>query len=193
MSHKPIKTSLNTLVNIVDKKGEIKLAEAARMTGIDEQMLEEHARILAKYRIIEIHHSFKGYSILKKGENMGIAHENRNGTQEPVKKPAPGIIELNRTKDNLMLFNSIRKRIHEKKGYLPKQEKDICNTPTPTSLEEEPAPEETETAGDLCEIKKMKDVLTSIRQDVEGLRRRMEDDPLLDECPQKNPGETGMP
>ena len=65
-----IRTGLNILVSIVNKRGEIRLSDAAKMLDLDEESLENLVKILVDHKILEIHYSIVGDKILKKGEKI---------------------------------------------------------------------------------------------------------------------------
>lgn len=65
-----IKTGLDKLVALVNKRGEIKLADAGKLLGLDDKTIKELAKILVEHEIVEIHYSIVGDKILKKGKKL---------------------------------------------------------------------------------------------------------------------------
>jgi len=185
---KLISTDLNALVAMVKEKEGIKLEEAAAMLEIDADALEHVAKILVKHRILEIHYSFKGHRILKRGEKiMSAAKPEKAGEKNMAGKTDP-----KKCKENELLFRLIRTRIHERRGKLPGEIKRHARTEHPGTNQarmqaEKPTETEVRTEKGHASVKhpgaddlsRLKEAFTKTREDVERLRRNIEEDPLV--------------
>ncbi len=112
-----IRTGLNILVNIVNKRGEIKLSDAAKMLDLDEEALENLVKILVEHKILEIHYSIVGDKILKTGEKIKSTIS-REQIQEKLDETLTEekIEEREETKEIERLLGVMKKKIQEKKG-----------------------------------------------------------------------------
>lgn len=61
-----IETSLDSLLDIIMKKGTIKVSDAAKQLKVSEKQIEEWAHVLEEHDIIEIHYPAMGKPLLKK-------------------------------------------------------------------------------------------------------------------------------
>ncbi|HDI72707.1 MAG TPA: hypothetical protein ENF58_01075, partial [Candidatus Altiarchaeales archaeon] len=124
MRRSKISTGLNSLVNIVNRKGELKLSDAAKILDIDEDSLEGLVKILVNHGILEIHYSIVGDKILRKGEKIKgpISREQiKKKVEETLTKEK--IEEREETKRVERLLGVMKRRIAEKKGIIPKVER----------------------------------------------------------------------
>jgi len=112
-----IRTGLNILVNIVNKRGEIRLTDAAKMLDIDEESLENLVKILVDHKILEIHYSIVGDKILRKGEKIKSA-TSREQIQEKVDETLSEekIEERVEAKEIERLLGVMKKKFRRKKA-----------------------------------------------------------------------------
>ncbi|MEA3254461.1 MAG: hypothetical protein U9Q22_01335, partial [Candidatus Altiarchaeota archaeon] len=120
MRSSKIRTGLNSLVNIVSKKGEFKLTDAAKMLDIDETSLEGLVKILVEHEILEVHYSIVGDKILRKGAKIK-GTVSRQQIKETVDETLTSekIEEREETKRIERLLDVMKKRIAEKKNIAP--------------------------------------------------------------------------
>jgi len=104
-----IKTGLDRLIVLVNKKGEIKLTDAAKILDMDEEALNEFVKILVDHEIIEIKYSFVGDKILKRGPKIkgAISRKEIKEKVETITKKEPEKVDR--------LLGVIKKKIAEKK------------------------------------------------------------------------------
>jgi hypothetical protein len=62
-----VSTSMDQLVELLEKNSAIKVSEAARLLDADKERVESWARMLEKAEILQIHYSIVGGAILKRG------------------------------------------------------------------------------------------------------------------------------
>lgn len=65
-SGRRIETSLDSLLDMIMKKGSVKVSDAARQLKVREKQIEEWAHVLEEHDIIEIHYPTMGKPLLKK-------------------------------------------------------------------------------------------------------------------------------
>jgi len=68
-----ISTSMDQLVELVDKNNTIKLTDAAKELGVDKEHVESWAKMLEKEDFLKIHYSVVGGAMLKKGSKFETA------------------------------------------------------------------------------------------------------------------------
>jgi hypothetical protein len=76
-------TSMDQLIELLEKNGSVKISDAARELSADKGRIESWARMLEKAGMIEIHYSVIGGAILKKGPKFSYAAK-----RAPVAAPA---------------------------------------------------------------------------------------------------------
>jgi chromosomal replication initiator protein DnaA len=163
-----IKTSLDFLVNLVNKWGKIKLQDAAKALDMDEASVEELVKILVEHKIIELHYSIVGDKILKRGEKLKGAV-----SKEEIKRHVEETLseeELKKAKEAEKvekLLGIMKKRISErrKRGFLE-----------PKKIEEVHKKEEEEREQIREELKKRKREEEKQREREEEERRRREEE-----------------
>ncbi len=64
-SGKTIETSLDTLYNLVSKKGTVRITDAAKTMHVNVVQIEEWARVLEVHNLVEIHYPAVGKPVLK--------------------------------------------------------------------------------------------------------------------------------
>jgi DNA-binding Lrp family transcriptional regulator len=62
-----VRIVLNLLVNMVNRRGQISLADAAKMFDLDEASLSEVVKVLVDKGVLTIEYSAEGEKIIKKG------------------------------------------------------------------------------------------------------------------------------
>ncbi len=116
MPESKIRTSLDSLVNLVNKFGKVKFQDAAKALDMDEASLEELVKILSENKIVEIHYSIVGDKIIKKGEKLEGAvskeeisrHVEETLSEEELKK-------AKETEKVEQLLDVMKQRISERK------------------------------------------------------------------------------
>ena len=112
-----IRTGLNILVNIVNKRGEVRLADAAKMLDLDEESLENLVKILVDHKILEIHYSIVGDKILRKGEKIKKTVSREQITEKVNETLTEAKIDdREETKEIERVLGVMKKKIAEKKG-----------------------------------------------------------------------------
>ena len=181
INKKEIRTDISTLVRLVRERREIKVEDAAHMMGMDEETVENVAKILVKHRILEIHYSLKGTRILKRGERIITASMQK--TQEKDISATP---ESKKTVDNEPIFKLIRARRHKKKDLLPAS---ITHGKQIYEGKEQHAA----VLASPDDLYSLKEAFVRTREDVEKLRRKMEEDPFIIRAEEPQEANAGLP
>jgi len=79
-----VSTSMDQLVELLEKNTMIKMSEAAKELGVDKQRIESWARMLEKAEAVELHYSVIGGAVLKRGPKFDSVSRKKK-TQEQEK------------------------------------------------------------------------------------------------------------
>ena len=123
MPYERIKTSADTLVELIREKKGIKVDDAITKLDMDKDAVMTLARILQEHKILEIHYTLEGETILKAGENINKTITEEQIENHVVEVATDGEIEEAKCSEDVAeLLRNIHERIFEKKLKEKKEE-----------------------------------------------------------------------
>lgn len=86
-----VPTSMDQLVEMLDRSGAIKIVDAAKELGVDKDHVEGWAKMLEKEDVTKIHYSIVGGAIIRKGPNFDSFMKRLPGKRamQPAKSTEP--------------------------------------------------------------------------------------------------------
>lgn len=159
-----VSTSMDQLIELIEKRGTIKMADASRELSADKERIESWAKMLEKAGMVEIHYSVIGGALLKKGPRFAYATKRSHGALPAVKAEAaaPKVnepeVEEPPAGDLQQEYALIRMKIEEEETIL---ERDL------KKLYEEQAIIAQYMSGLITEGKKLSEYIETLRQLVE--------------------------